>query len=66
VSFTCSAAIGGLATTQNYCGEAPGLTAGMVQVNALVPESVPPGNAVPVTITITGVTSQAGVTVAVR
>jgi len=37
-----------------------------MQVNALVPESVAPGNAVPVTITIGGVTSQAGVTLAVK
>jgi uncharacterized protein (TIGR03437 family) len=50
----------------NYCGEAPGATAGLVQVNALIPESVTPGGAVPVTITIGGVTSQAGVTVAVK
>ena len=66
VAATCSATIGGQTTTLNYCGEAPGLTAGLVQVNALVPESIPPGNAVPVTITIGGVTSQAGVTLAVQ
>jgi uncharacterized protein (TIGR03437 family) len=36
-----------------------------VQVNALVPESVAPGT-VPVTITIGGVTSKDGVTLAVK
>ena len=66
VAASCSATIGGVTTTQNYCGEAPDLTAGLVQVNALVPESVAPGSAIPVTITIGGVTSQAGVTLAVK
>jgi uncharacterized protein (TIGR03437 family) len=66
VAASCSATIGGQPATVNYCGEAPDLTAGLVQVNALVPESITPGGAVPVTITIGGVTSQAGVTVVVQ
>jgi uncharacterized protein (TIGR03437 family) len=66
VTFKCSATIGGQTASLNYCGEAPGATAGLVQVNALIPESVTPGGAVPVTISINGVTSQAGVTVAVQ
>ena len=66
VSLTCSATIGGQAATVNYCGEAPGATAGLVQVNVLVPESVTPGSAVPVTITIGGVASQGKVTMAVK
>ena len=66
VSVNCSATIGGETATLNYCGEAPGATAGLVQVNALIPESVTPGAAVPVTISIGGVTSQTGVTVAVK
>jgi uncharacterized protein (TIGR03437 family) len=66
VAASCSATIGGQPATVNYCGEAPDLTAGLVQVNALVPESITPGSAVPVTITIGGVTSQAGVTLAVK
>ena len=49
-----------------WAARAPGLTAGVMQVNALVPESVTPGNAVPVTITIGNVTIQAGVTLAVK
>ncbi len=40
VSAACSVTIGGVTATQNYCGEAPDLTAGVVQVNALVPESI--------------------------
>ena len=66
VNLNCSASIGGVTATLNYCGEAPAATAGLVQVNALVPESVTPGAAVPVTISIGGVMSQTGVTVAVK
>jgi len=66
VSLNCSATIGELTATLNYCGEAPGATAGLVQVNVLIPDSVTPGGAVPVSIKIGGVTSQAGVTLAVR
>ena len=66
VNLSCSASIGGQTATTNYCGESPGATAGLVQVNALIPESVTPGSAVPVSITIGGVVSQANVTVAVK
>jgi uncharacterized protein (TIGR03437 family) len=66
VSLNCSVAIGGQTASWNYCGEAPGATAGLVQVNALIPQSVTPGGAVPVTIAIGGVASQANVTVAVK
>jgi uncharacterized protein (TIGR03437 family) len=66
VSLNCSATIGGQTATVEYCGEAPGATAGLVQVNALIPDSVTPGGTVPVTISIGGVTSQANVTLAVK
>jgi uncharacterized protein (TIGR03437 family) len=66
VTLNCSATIGGQSAPVSYCGEAPDSTAGLVQVNALVPESVTPGSAVPVSITIGGVQSQANVTVAVN
>jgi uncharacterized protein (TIGR03437 family) len=66
VALNCSATVGGLPATYNYCGEAPGATAGLMQVNVLIPESVTPGGAVPVGITIGSVASQAGVTVAVK
>ena len=67
----CTVTIGGQTVTisgngYDYCGEAPGLAAGLVQVNVLVPQSISPGNAIPVTINIGGVTSQAGVTLAVQ
>ena len=66
VSLDCWAIIGGQTVTPEYCGEAPGATAGLVQVNLLIPQSVTPGSAVPVTVTIGGVTSQAGVTLGVK
>jgi uncharacterized protein (TIGR03437 family) len=62
----CSATIGGQTANVNYCGEAPYFTAGVLQVNAQVPDSISPGSSVPVTITVGGVTSQANVTIAVQ
>jgi uncharacterized protein (TIGR03437 family) len=62
----CSATIGGQTASVNYCGEAPYFTAGVLQVNAQVPESINPGSSVPVTITVGGVTSQSNVTIAVQ
>jgi uncharacterized protein (TIGR03437 family) len=62
----CTATIGGQPANVNYCGEAPGFTAGVLQVNAMVPESIVPGSAVPVTIAVGSGTSQTGVTMAVR
>jgi uncharacterized protein (TIGR03437 family) len=62
----CSATIGGQTANVNYCGEAPYFTAGVLQVNAQIPDSINPGNSVPVTITVGGVTSQANVTIAVQ
>jgi uncharacterized protein (TIGR03437 family) len=66
VSTSCFATIGGQPATVAYCGEAPGFTAGFVQLNVLVPEAVVPGNAVPVTVTVGNVTSQSGVTLVVQ
>jgi uncharacterized protein (TIGR03437 family) len=62
----CSATIGGQTANVNYCGEAPDFTAGVLQVNAQVPDSISPSSSVPVTITVGGVTSQANVTIAVQ
>jgi uncharacterized protein (TIGR03437 family) len=66
VAASCTATIGGQPATVAYCGEAAELTSGVLQLNVLVPQSVTPGSAVPVTVTIGGVTSQAGVTLAIQ
>jgi uncharacterized protein (TIGR03437 family) len=60
-----SARIGGLPANVSYAGVAPTLTVGVLQLNVQVPAGAPSGNAVPVDVTIGGVTSQS-VTMAVR
>ncbi|MBI1897800.1 MAG: SBBP repeat-containing protein [Acidobacteria bacterium] len=60
-----SVTIGGQPADVLYAGTAPGLVAGVLQVNALVPATVASGPQ-PVVVTIGGRSSQVGVTVAVR
>jgi uncharacterized protein (TIGR03437 family) len=60
-----SVTIGGFPATVVYAGTAPGGVAGFLQVNAIVPAGVPSG-ANPIVLTIGGVNSAAGVTVAVQ
>jgi uncharacterized protein (TIGR03437 family) len=61
---TVTATIGGVAAVVRYAGGAPGLIAGVMQVNAIVPAGV--SGTAPVVLTVGGVASQGGVTVAVR
>jgi len=58
--------IGGLDATVQHAGSAPGLVAGLLQVNAVVPASIAPGPAVPLMVSVGGVPSQRDVTIAVR
>lgn len=58
--------IGGVDAPVLYAGAAPGLVAGLMQVNVQVPRSVSPGAAVSVMITVGAAASPAGVTVAVK
>jgi uncharacterized protein (TIGR03437 family) len=58
--------IGGLPATVKYAGAAPGFPPGVLQINAQMSPNVQAGNAVPVHITVGGVTSQDGVTLAVH
>lgn len=60
-----SATVGGVAARVEYAGTAPGSVAGGMQVNVLIPATAPSGN-VPVLLTIQGVSSQPGVTIAVQ
>ncbi len=57
--------IGGLAANITYAGAAPGLVAGALQVNAVVPPGVASG-AAELIVSIGGVSSQNGITVAVQ
>ncbi len=61
----CQVTIGGQVATVSYCGAAPDLTSGLLQINAQVPPTTGHGNA-PVTVSIGGVVSNANVTVAVK
>jgi uncharacterized protein (TIGR03437 family) len=57
--------IGSVQVTPLYAGAAPGIVQGVVQINAVVPTSLPPGIQ-PIDITIGGITSPTGVTVAIK
>jgi xyloglucan-specific exo-beta-1,4-glucanase len=58
--------IDGIDATVEFAGEAPGIVAGVLQVNAQIPAGAHPGPSVPVVIKVAGVASQPGVTVAVK
>ena len=58
--------IGGADAEIVYVGGAPGLTAGLLQINVRVPSNAPVGAATPLLVKIGGTNSQAGVTVAIR
>jgi uncharacterized protein (TIGR03437 family) len=62
---TVSVRIGGVDAPVLYAGAAPFLVAGVMQLNATVPQSVTPGPAVPVVVTVGGVAA-AEVTIAVQ
>ncbi len=58
--------IGGIGAEVQYAGAAPGLVAGLVQINARVPTELAPSASTPVVIEIGGKESPAGVTIAVQ
>ena len=60
-----TATIGGVNAVVAFAGAAPGEVTGVVQLNITVPANVT-GNALPLMITINGVTTPAGATVAVQ
>jgi uncharacterized protein (TIGR03437 family) len=59
-------AIGGHDALVEFEGSAGNAVAGLFQVNAVVPQTVTPGTAVPIAISVGGVVSQSGVTIAVQ
>jgi uncharacterized protein (TIGR03437 family) len=60
-----TAMVGGQTANVNFAGGAPGLVAGVMQVNVQVPSGITPGSAVPVVVTVGSSNSQNGVTIAV-
>lgn len=61
-----SVTVGGLNAKVLYAGAAPELVAGVLQVNVVVPSGLASAAAVPVVLNVGGVSSPAGVTVALK
>ena len=61
-----SVIMGGLVCQLNFEGAAPGLVSGVLQINAQVPDGLPPGASVPVEIRVGSASSSATVTVAIQ
>ena len=61
-----SVRIGGQETEVLYAGAAPGLVAGVFQINARVPARVSTGAAIPLEVLIGSVPSQPGVVIAIK
>jgi uncharacterized protein (TIGR03437 family) len=61
-----AATVGGVPVEVLYAGSAPGMAAGVLQINLLLNERIPKGSAVPVEIRIGNTPTAAGVTVSVR
>ena len=64
--LSVTVSIGGQNAAVQYAGSAGNSVAGLLQVNALVPQDVTPGAAVPIVVSVGGVPSQSGVTIAVQ
>lgn len=62
---TPSVTIGGQPAIVSFYGEAPGVVAGVLQINARVPTGLPPGNQ-PLIVSIGGTNTQSGVVIAIQ
>jgi len=58
--------IGGVPAQVVYQGSAPMEIEGLLQINAIVPNRITPGSAVPILLTVGQAQSQTGVTIAVQ
>ena len=65
-NLAVTATVGGRDAPVKYAGGAPGLVAGLMQVNIQIPSGIQTGNAVPVSLRVGSAFSQGGVTIAVR
>ena len=63
---TVTALIGGVPAQVLFAGQAPGYTSGLQQIDILVPANGPQGAGIPLVLTVGGVTTQAGLTLAVQ
>ncbi len=58
--------INGLLADVQYAGAAPGLVAGVMQLNVRVPDGMPPASALPLVVNVGGANSRFDVTIAVK
>jgi uncharacterized protein (TIGR03437 family) len=65
-SQTVTVRIGNIDAPVIYRGGAPGLVAGVIQINARVPLTAPIGAAIPIVVRVGNIDSAAGVTIAVK
>ena len=65
-SATVSLTIGGVPAQVTYAGGAPGYPAGLMQINAVIPSTIPPNVATQVVLTIGSANSQPGTTIALH
>jgi uncharacterized protein (TIGR03437 family) len=61
-----TATIGDRPATVLFAGEAPGTTTGLQQINVEIPANAPAGPAIPLQLTVGGVNTAAGVTLAIQ
>jgi uncharacterized protein (TIGR03437 family) len=66
LTYPVTATIGGIAANVSYAGEAPDKTSGLQQINIRVPANAPTGPSVAIILTVNGVSSQSGATLAVQ
>jgi uncharacterized protein (TIGR03437 family) len=65
LALSTTVTIGGVTAQVLYAGSAPGEVDGVVQINAIVPSGATPGS-LPIIVTIGGVASQPGATLAIQ
>ena len=58
--------IRGLTAVVSYAGAAPGEVNGLVQINAVIPQGIAPGTALPITVTVGNIPAPGAITVAVE
>jgi uncharacterized protein (TIGR03437 family) len=58
-----TASVGDQIAQVQYAGGAPGEVAGVIQINVKIPRGVQAGSAVPISVQVGRITSQAGVTI---
>src|SRR5262249_43349562 len=66
LTLPVSVTINGVDAPVQYAGGVPGSVAGLTQINAQIPQSLTPGNGIPIVIKIGGVSSSNGVTISVN